>query len=85
MPMKQALHEVEQHLLRAEAEMARAAKILESAKADKDSKLSQLADVVSTHSHIVGQLATIAGSTLASAPRHRTVSALSTMRLTQAV
>lgn len=61
---QQALHQAEAHLLRAEAEMARAAEVLALAPGKGDPRLSQLADVVSTHSHLVGHLATIASSTL---------------------
>jgi hypothetical protein len=66
MPMQaqQAIHHAEEHLLRAEAEMARAAELLGMVPGSGDPRLAQLADVVSTHSHLIGHLATIAGSAL---------------------
>ena len=60
MQLENSLREAEEHLLRAEAEMAKAAlEIVEAAKTCSDQRLSQLADVISTHTHLVGHLATI--------------------------
>ena len=58
--LENSLREAEEHLLRAEAEMAKAAlAIVEAADKSGDQRLSQLADVISTHTHLVGHLATI--------------------------
>jgi hypothetical protein len=58
--LENSLREAEEHLLRAEAEMAKAAlTIVKAAERCGDQRLSQLADVISTHTHLVGHLATI--------------------------
>jgi hypothetical protein len=68
MQVERSLHKAEEHLLRAEAEMAQAAKIFAAVQRADDPRLAQLADVVSTHGRLVGQLATIAGSALDARP-----------------
>lgn len=60
MQLENSLREAEEHLLRAEAEMAKAAlEIGKAANTCSDQRLSQLADVISTHTHLVAHLATI--------------------------
>jgi HD-like signal output (HDOD) protein len=63
MQLENSLQEAEEHLLRAEAEMAKAVlNIVEAAKTCSDQRLSQLADVLSAHTLLVAHLATITGS-----------------------
>lgn len=65
--LENSLREAEEHLLRAEAEMAKAVlEIVEAAKTCSDQRLSQLADVISTHTHLVGHLATLTVSAFCS-------------------
>lgn len=70
MQMQNSLWEAEEHLLRAEAEMAKAVSgIVEAAKTCRDRRLSELADVISTHTHLVGHLAKITGSAFPADPQ----------------
>ena len=63
MQVENSVREAEQHLLRAEAEMAKAElKIVEAAKTCSDQRLHQLADVLSAHTLLVSHLAAITGS-----------------------
>lgn len=82
--LENSLREAEEHLLRAEAELAQAAlKLATVAGRGCDPRLSQLADVVATHKHLVHHLATITVSILCSGLDHEPVSRLPGHRLTQ--
>lgn len=67
--LENSLRQAEEHLLHAEAEMAKAVlEITEAAEMSRDRRLSELAEVVSTHSHLVAHLATLTVSACAGEP-----------------